>query len=109
MCLLDEHSKPSLTADLEAEIESYFIVGSSRIDMIAKCMDIDNEIGGYNFDIPVLKDTARAVSEVKDSQSMKSKLISCLARENSRHFETLTLVALRHDVWDTDTTLLRSG
>ena len=47
--------------------------------MIAKCMDIDNEIGGYNFDIPVLKDTARAVSEVKDSESMKSKLISLLA------------------------------
>ena len=61
-------------------------------------MDIDNEIGGYNFDIPVLKDTARAVSEVKDSESMKSKLISFLARETSRHFETLTLVAPRHDV-----------
>ena len=66
--------------------------------MIAKCMDIDNEIGGYNFDIPVLKDTARAVSEAKDSESMKSKLISFLARENSRHFETPTVVAPRHDV-----------
>ncbi|XP_073228612.1 uncharacterized protein [Porites lutea] len=68
VCLIDENSKPSFTKQLEAEIESYFIVGSSRIDMIGKCMDIDNEIGGYNFDIPVLKDTARAVNEVKNSE-----------------------------------------
>ena len=70
VCLVDENTKPSFTKQFEAEIESYFIVGSSRIDMIGKCVDIDNEIGGYNFDIPVLKDTARAVNEVKNSQGI---------------------------------------
>ena len=78
MCLLDEHSKPSLTADLKAEIESYFLVGSSRIDMIAKCVDIDNEIGGYNFDIPVLKDTVRAVSAIRERPSKELVLTHIL-------------------------------
>ena len=71
VCLLDEASKPSQTANLEAEIESYFIVGAARVDMIARCMDLDNSIGGYNFDIPLLKDTETSVAELKKSPSMK--------------------------------------
>ena len=71
VCLLDEASKPSHTADLEAEIESYFIVAAARVDMMAKCMDLDNTIGGYNFDIPLLEDTKTSIAKLKKSPSMK--------------------------------------
>ena len=36
----------------------FFIAGAARINLIAKVMDLDNEIGGHNFDIPNLEETA---------------------------------------------------
>ena len=49
-------------AQLKAEIESYFVLGAARIDMIAKVMDLDNSIGGHSFDIPLLHQTEMALS-----------------------------------------------
>ena len=67
VCLLEVASLASDVADLKAEIESFFIAGSARIDLIAKVMDLDNDIGGYNFDIPVLQDTENAIAEIGES------------------------------------------
>ena len=67
VCLLDVASLESDVADLKAEIESFFIAGSARIDLIAKVMDLDNDIGGYNFDIPVLQDTENAIAKIGKS------------------------------------------
>ena len=60
-CLLGEASRPRDVAALKAEIESYFIVGGARIDMIGKVMELDNNIGTYNFDIPLLEKTEKAI------------------------------------------------
>ena len=58
VCLLDERSEPRNSAKFQEQIERLFIAGAARIDLIAKLMDLDNEIGGHNFDIPNLEETA---------------------------------------------------
>jgi len=71
VCLLDVASRPQDIADFKAHIESFFIVGSARIDLIGKVMDLDNEIGGYNFDIPLLEKTQKSIADVSKSEGMK--------------------------------------
>ena len=46
----------------------FFIAGAARINLIAKVMDLDNEIGGHNFDIPNLEETA---NETESNSSVK--------------------------------------
>ena len=60
-----------LTPDLKTSLVQtsygviiFFITGTARIDLIAKVMDLDNDIGGYNFDIPLLEKTQKAITEV---------------------------------------------
>ena len=64
VCLLEEASRPRDVVIFEQMMESFFTVGASRIDLIGKVMDLDNEIGGYNFDIPLLEDTEEAITQV---------------------------------------------
>ena len=71
VCLLDVASRPQDTADLKAQIESFFIVGSVRVDLIGKVMDIDNEIGGYNFGIPLLEKTEKSIADISKSPGIK--------------------------------------
>ena len=42
-------------------MESFFIAGAARIDLIAESMNLDNDIGGYKFDIPLLAQTKKAI------------------------------------------------
>ena len=64
VCLLDVQSRPQDVAELKELIEQFFISGSARIDLIAKVMDLDNDIGGLNFDIPLLEETEQALLTV---------------------------------------------
>ena len=68
MCLLEVASLPTDIAGFKAEVESFFIAGAARIDLIGKVMDLDNDIGGYLFDIPLLEETKNAINEVGNSQ-----------------------------------------
>ena len=61
-------------ADFKAKLESYFIAGAARIDLIAKIIDLDNDIGGYNFDIPLLSETERAIKDVGKPAGTKTKI-----------------------------------
>ena len=70
VCLLDEAARPRDVAALKAELESYFIVGGARIDMIGKVMELDNNIGTYNFDIPMLEETETGIIEAGKSQGI---------------------------------------
>ena len=72
VCLLEEASKPRDTADLEAEIESYFVLGAARIDMIGKVIDLDNTIGTHNFDIPLLNKTEIAITKLSQPPGKKA-------------------------------------
>ena len=67
VCLLDERSKPRNSAKFQEQIERFFIAGAARIDLIAKVMDLDNEIGGHNFDIPNLEETANEIESLGNS------------------------------------------
>ena len=67
VCLLDERSKPRNSAKFQEQIERFFIAGAARIDLIAKVMDLDNEIGGHNFDIPNLEETANGIESLGNS------------------------------------------
>ena len=71
LCLMEVASLPTGPAALEAEIESFFVSGAARIDLIGKCMDLDNEMGGYLFDVPLLSDTENAIKEVGKSDGEK--------------------------------------
>lgn len=63
VCLLDEESQPDDVAEFKQLVESFFIAGAARIDLIAEIMNLDNDIGGYNFDIPLLDQTEQAIKE----------------------------------------------
>ena len=73
VCLLEEATLPRDVARLKAEIESYFVLGAARIDMIAKVMDLDNAIGGHNFDIPLLDQTEKAIAELSQPAGMRTR------------------------------------
>ena len=64
VCLLDFASSESNVAPLKQQLESYFIAWAARIDLIGKITDLDNEIGGYNFDIPLLEETATTIKDL---------------------------------------------
>ena len=72
VCMLEERSKPRNTAKLQEQIERFFIAGAARIDLIAKVMDLDNDIGGYNFDIPNLEETANEIESLGNSDGKDS-------------------------------------
>ncbi|XP_078345067.1 uncharacterized protein LOC144630573 [Oculina patagonica] len=64
VCLLDVASRPQDIAEFKQVMVSFFITGAARIDMIAKVMDLDNDIGGYSFDIELLKETQKAIQDI---------------------------------------------
>ncbi len=66
VCMLEERSLPRNKAKLEERIKRFFIAGSARIDLIAKVIDLDNDIGGYNFDIRNLNETANDIQKLGD-------------------------------------------
>ena len=67
VCMLDERSLPRDKAKFEQQIENFFIDGAARIDLIAKIIDLDNDIGGLNFDIPNLEETANEIESLRNS------------------------------------------
>ncbi|KAL9964361.1 hypothetical protein ACROYT_G027992 [Oculina patagonica] len=67
VCLLEERALPRDKAPLEELIANFFIAGSARIDLIAKIIDIDNDIGTFNFDINNLEETANAIESIGNS------------------------------------------
>ena len=71
VCMLEERSSPSDKAKIQQLIEQFFIAGSARIDLIVKVIDLDNEIGGYDFDIPNLEETADEINSLKQSSDGK--------------------------------------
>ena len=77
VCLLDVASTPRDIADFKAEVESFFIAGAARIDLIGKVMDLDNDLGGYLFDIPLLEETENAIAEAGEEQGRKGAIIGC--------------------------------
>ncbi|KAL9958424.1 hypothetical protein ACROYT_G035436 [Oculina patagonica] len=70
VCLLDVNSREQDVAQLKQYIEQFFISGASRIDLIGKIIDLDNEIGGYNFDIPLLEETQQSLASAKQPQGI---------------------------------------
>ena len=67
VCMLDERSKPRNIAKLEQQIANFFIAGATRIDLIAKIVDLDNDIGGFNFDIDNFEKTANEIESLRNS------------------------------------------
>lgn len=62
--MLDVAALPQDVAGFKRLIESFFIAGAARIDLIGEVMDLDNEIGGYNFDIPLLEETEKTINDI---------------------------------------------
>ena len=67
VCMLDERLLPRHKAEFEAAVESFFSAAAARIDLIAKVIDLDNEMGGFNFDIPLLENTETAIESLGNS------------------------------------------
>ncbi|KAL9983250.1 hypothetical protein ACROYT_G005396 [Oculina patagonica] len=70
VCLLDVNIPEGdpLVAQFKQLVESFFIAGSQRIDLIAKCMELDNDIGGFNYDIPLLENTQESIKKLGQTQ-----------------------------------------
>ncbi|KAJ7328567.1 hypothetical protein OS493_024484 [Desmophyllum pertusum] len=66
VCMIEERSLPRDSARFQEQIERFFIAGAARIDLIAKVIDLDNEIGGYNFDIPNLEETVTEIESLRN-------------------------------------------
>ena len=71
VCLLEVTAVPPNVAEFKQLMESFFIAGAARIDLIAEIMNLDNDIGGYNFDIPLLQQTEKAI---KDATAAKGDI-----------------------------------
>ena len=56
---------------LVISFQSFFISGSARIDLIAKVMDLDDDIGQYQFDIALFEKTEKAIADIGASAGMK--------------------------------------
>ncbi len=67
VCMFEERLLPHKKAQLEEEIQRFFVAGGARIDLIAKVIDLDNEIGGHNFDIPNLEETSNAIQSLSET------------------------------------------
>ena len=67
VCMLDERSLPRDKAKFEEQIQRFFIAGAARIDLIAKVIDLDNDIGGYNFDIQNLEETSNNIQSLSET------------------------------------------
>lgn len=74
VCLLEERSLPRNSAKFQEQIERFFIAGAARIDLIAKVIDLDNAIGGYNFDIPNLEETSDTLQSLSQTGGKNSQL-----------------------------------
>ncbi|KAJ7321737.1 hypothetical protein OS493_034357 [Desmophyllum pertusum] len=66
VCLLEVQSRPQDKAELQKLMEHYFVSGAARIDLIAKVMDLDNDLGGLIFDIPLLEETEEALTTLTE-------------------------------------------
>lgn len=60
ICLLG--AGPPIT--FEASIEQFFVAGGARINLIGKVIDLDNFIGGCNFDIANLQETSNTLESL---------------------------------------------
>ena len=72
VCLLEGRLPEHKTAKLKQQIERFFIAGAARIDLIAKVIDLDNDIGGHNFNIPNLEETANKLESLSNSEGILS-------------------------------------
>ncbi len=66
VCLL-ELANDVQQAKLNQMIENFFIAASTRIDLIAKVLDLDNDIGTFNFDIENLAETENQLSSLGEA------------------------------------------
>ena len=73
-CMLEVAARPQDVAGFKRHLESFFIAGAARIDLIGKVMDLDNEIGGHNFDIPLLDETEKTLTNIGKPQGKKCAL-----------------------------------
>ena len=71
VCLLEIQSRPQDVAELTKLMENFFISGAARIDLIAKVLDLDNDMGGLNFDIPLLEETEDALTSLSEPTGIK--------------------------------------
>ena len=65
VCMIEERLLPRNVAKFKEQIERFFIAGAARIDLIARVIDLDNNIGGYNFNIPNLEETANDLENLR--------------------------------------------
>jgi len=66
VCLLKMQSRQQDVAELTKLIEKFFISGAARIDLIAKVVDLDNDMRGLNFDIPLLEEMENALTSLSE-------------------------------------------
>ena len=92
VCMLDERSLPRNKARLQELIERFFIACAARIDLIAKVIDLDNDIGGYIFDIANSKETVNEINSMRKARG-KSK---CSIKSLSYPLYTTTNVVFSH-------------
>lgn len=67
ICMLEERLPANKTPRLKQKIERFFLTGATRIDLIAKCIDLDNEIVKFDFDIANLNETINVITSLRHS------------------------------------------
>ena len=75
VCMIERSYSITQVTKFTAQIERFFIAGAARIDLIAKVIDLDNAIGGYNFDIPNLQETSNELESLSNIGGKNCHLI----------------------------------
>ena len=79
ICFLDVRSREQgRVAQLKQFIEQYFITAASRVNLISEIIDLDNAMGGYNYDIPLLEETQQSLMSINQPEGI-TRLLSILA------------------------------
>ena len=79
--MLEERSLPRNRAKFQEQIERFFTAGGARIDLIAKVIDLDNDIGGHNFDIANLEETSNTLLSLSQTPGKSYYMIKYPCKE----------------------------
>ena len=66
VCMFEARLSATKKAKIQEHIKRFFIAGAARIDLIARVIDLDVKIGGYDYDISNLEQTSTELESLSN-------------------------------------------
>ena len=66
VCMFEGRLSATKKAKIQEQIKRFFIAGAERINLIARVMDLDVDIAGYDYDISNLQQTSNELESLSN-------------------------------------------